>query len=218
MQNALKKIVIVDYQLGNLFSVEQAFRHIGTDVFVTSDKNLILSADAVVLPGVGAFGDAMQNMSKLDLIQPLKDFAQSGKSFLGVCLGLQLLFTESEEFGNNKGLDIIPGQVKKFSNDLPENPKAKVPQIAWNKIIETEIPWQTTPLKGIKSGSYQYFVHSYYVTPADKSTILSTTRYEGFEYCSSILKDNVFACQFHPEKSGLPGLSIYKEWSDTLDK
>ncbi len=212
MQDNVKKIAIVDYQLGNLYSVEQAFKHLGVEAVVTNDKDLILKADAVVLPGVGAFADAMENMKKLDLIAPVKDFVATGKAFMGVCLGLQILFTESEEFGSSKGLGIVDGQIKKFSNDLPENTNAKVPQIAWNKIFEQNIGWKDTPLRDIPSGGFQYFVHSYYAAPEDKSIILSATQYEGFEYCSSIIKKNIFACQFHPEKSGEQGLSIYKNW------
>ncbi|PSK94450.1 imidazole glycerol phosphate synthase subunit HisH [Taibaiella chishuiensis] len=212
MQDIVKKIAIVDYQLGNLYSVEQAFKHLGVEAVVTNDKDIIANADALVLPGVGAFADAMENMKKLDLVAPVKDFVATGKAFMGVCLGLQILFTESEEFGSSKGLGIVDGQIRKFSNNLPDNSNAKVPQIAWNRLLEQQIAWKDTPLKELPEGGFQYFVHSYYAVPEDQNVILSTTRYEGFEYCSSIIKKNIFACQFHPEKSGEQGLSIYKNW------
>jgi glutamine amidotransferase len=215
MQSSLKKIAIVDYQLGNLYSVKQALKHIGADATITSDKKLISDADAVILPGVGAFREAMSNMQKLDLIGPVTDFVATGKPFMGVCLGLQILFSESEEFGMSNGLGFIKGTIKKFSTNLPDNPKAKVPQIAWNKVYENNISWKSTPFNNLPSGAYQYFVHSYYAQP-EENVILSTTQYEGFEYCSAILKNNIFACQFHPEKSGEQGLKIYNNWLQTI--
>lgn len=207
------KVTIIDYQLGNLFSVQQACLYLGFDAEVSSDANRIAKADAIILPGVGAFADAMHNMQKLDLIEPIKDFVSSNKPFMGICLGLQLLFSESEEFGIHKGLDLIEGVVKKFpSQDIDEG-KLKVPQIAWNTISPNQqSAWDNSPLSLCNFGDYMYFVHSFYVQPATDEVVLSTTNYGGYTYCSSILKNNIFACQFHPEKSGLGGIKIYKSW------
>lgn len=209
-----KKIAIVDYQLGNLFSVQQACLHIGHEADIVSTPKQLMNADYAILPGVGAFRDAMQNMQKLDMVSPLKDFIASGKSFMGICLGLQLLFTESEEFGITKGLGVIEGSIKKFPSSLVENGEyVKVPQIAWNQIHSVdEKKWKASPLYTCNSLDYMYFVHSFYAVPKSQEVILSSTEYGGIQYCSSLLKDNVFACQFHPEKSGLTGVEIYKNW------
>lgn len=202
------KVAIIDYQLSNLFSVKHAFDHLGIDSQITSDKSLISDSDAAVIPGVGAFGDAMNNLKKLDLINLIKGFISSGRPFMGVCLGLQLLFTESEEFGMHKGLGIVEGKVIKFANDKKI---IKVPQIGWNQISKVG-NWNNTPLTNIKSGEFMYFVHSYFVSPDDKKVILAKTIYESIEYTSAILKGNVFAVQFHPEKSGQEGIKIYRDW------
>lgn len=210
-----KKIIIVDYGLGNLFSVQHAFSHLGVTTLVSSDKETILNADALVLPGVGAFGEAMHNLNELQLVEPIKNFIEGGKPFLGVCLGMQLLFTESEEFGNSNGLNIIPGKIRKFAHTGSNGIPAKVPQIAWNRISKPKdclVDWSNTILKYVEDGEYMYFVHSYYVEPENRENILSETNYEGFVYCSSVVKNNVFATQFHPEKSAIEGLKIYKNW------
>ena len=207
----MKKVSIIDFKVGNIFSVVQACNEIGLSVEVTSDYNTILSSDGVILPGVGAFGDAMLNLEEQNLIITIKDFVKTGKPFMGICLGLQLLFTHSEEFGDHKGLDIIKGSVKKFDNS-----KDKVPQIGWNKIYKSNNDWKKTPLKSIINTEYMYIVHSYFVKPQDKSIILTNTNYSELEYCSSIKKDNIFATQFHPEKSGEKGLEIYRNWSKLL--
>ena len=208
-----KKVCIIDYKLGNLYSVNQALTNIGLNVSLSSDKNEIYAADALVLPGVGAFGDAMQNLKALGLIDPIVEAVNNGKPFLGICLGLQLLFTESEEFGSSKGLDLVSGQVRKFNNTQPSGEKRKVPQIAWNQIQKPSgKTWYNTPLADIKDGEYMYFVHSLYVEPTEP-VALTTTNYDGQSFVSSIVKNNIFACQFHPEKSGKEGLKIYREWS-----
>jgi len=208
-----KNVVIIDYQLGNLFSVNQALVNIGLNVSISSDPKDVEKADAIVLPGVGAFGNAMTNLEQLGLIEPIKNAIAAGKPFLGICLGLQLLFSESEEFGASQGLNVISGRVRRFKNDNAEEP-IRVPQIAWNT-IERPTPdrWDKSPLKGIANHEHMYFVHSYYVEPEDESNVLTTTTYKGVSYTSSILKNNIFACQFHPEKSAQEGLKIYKEWA-----
>jgi glutamine amidotransferase len=209
-----KKIVIVDYRLGNLFSVNQALTNIGLDVIITSNATEIETADALVLPGVGAFSDAMNNLQELDLINPIKEFVTTGKPFLGICLGLQLLFSESEEFGQTKGLGLVKGLVKRFFNTNRNGEIRKVPQIAWNQINKTNgNTWENTPLNNIKEGEFMYFVHSFYVEPAEPVG-LSQTNYDGQNYISSILKNNLFACQFHPEKSAKEGLKIYNNWAN----
>jgi glutamine amidotransferase len=208
-----KKILIIDYKLGNLFSVNQALTNIGLNVSITSNAAEIESANAIVLPGVGAFGDAMNNLNNLSLINPIKKFVDSGKPFLGICLGLQLLFSESEEFGLSRGLGLVKGRVKRFNNTNKEGETRKVPQIAWNQIHITDSKsWENTPLNNIKEGEFMYFVHSFYVEP-EEPVGLSQTNYDGQIYISSIQKNNLFACQFHPEKSANEGLKIYNNWA-----
>jgi glutamine amidotransferase len=214
-----KQVAIIDYQLGNMFSVQQACEYLGYSASITTDKNEILNADYAILPGVGAFGDAMQNLHSLDLVSVIKDYIAAGKPFMGVCLGLQLLFTESDEFGNFKGLNIIEGVVQKFPDKNKRNEKLKVPQIEWNQIYElNDKGWQNTPLQNCQNGDYMYFVHSFFVLPQQKNVVLTTTEYGDLKYCSSIQAKNVFACQFHPEKSGEHGVDIYKTWFDLYGK
>jgi glutamine amidotransferase len=211
------KVVIIDYHMGNMFSVQHACRHVGLNCIITSDRHELEDADAAILPGVGAFGDAMENLRHLDLISTIKDFIACGKPFFGVCLGLQLLFTTSEEFGIHEGLDIIPGNIVKFRYGDSEGNKIKVPHMGWNRIFkpakEGSNPWDASPLRGIRQGAYMYFVHSYYVVPDSHDVVVSITDYEGVRYCSSILYKNVFATQYHPEKSAGEGIKIYENWS-----
>ena len=215
MEKIKKQIVILDYGLGNLFSVKLACEKVGLNAIVSCDKKKIMSAEALILPGVGAFGDAMNSLNKLDLVESIKNFIDSGKPFLGICLGMQLLMTMSEEFGNYKGLDIIKGNVLKIPSKAD-----KVPQVGWNSILKTkkETLWKNTLLNGIPEKSYMYFVHSYYVLPEDKNVILAKTNYANLEYCSVLQRENVFACQFHPEKSGKDGLIIYKNLTNLIKK
>lgn len=207
-----KKVVIIDYHLGNLFSVKQACETVGINAKVSSVKEDILAADAIILPGVGAFIEAMQNLQKLDLIKAICKSVSNGKPLFGVCLGLQLLFTKSEEFGSGEGLNLIPGVIKKFPAIIDEK-KIRVPQIAWNNIYPDNRTWENSPLMELKKDEFMYFVHSYYVQPENKKDIFTKTDYEGMEYCSAILSNNIFATQFHPEKSSTKGLSIYKNWA-----
>jgi imidazole glycerol-phosphate synthase subunit HisH len=208
-----KKVIILDYQLGNLFSVKQACDKVGLHATISSEKKDVAEADGIILPGVGAFAEAMSNLHKLDLVEPLKNFVAAKKPLFGVCLGQQLLFTESEEFGSSKGLDFIPGVIKKFPTFKGSNNLVKVPQIGWNHIYKKSQSWESTPLTSVKENSYVYFVHSYYVEPSDQKNILTLTNYAGIEYCSAVTKEpNIFATQFHPEKSGQLGLGIYENW------
>jgi glutamine amidotransferase len=205
-----KLVVIIDYQMSNLFSVVRAIEKIGHSPKLSSNGMDLIDADAVILPGVGAFNSAMENLHKLNLIEPIKDYIDKGGPFMGVCLGLQLLFEESEEFGTHSGLGIIDGRVKKFKNiNGINNP---VPQIGWNKINQFKQSWISSPLNDFNSSTWMYFVHSFYVVPKNQDIVLSKTSYCGLDYCSSINMDNVFATQFHPEKSGELGLKIYDNW------
>ena len=193
-------IAVVDYGMGNLRSVQKGFEKVGLEAIVTSDIKTIESASRIVLPGVGAFTDCMNNLEDRGLIEPVIRGIEKGKPFLGICLGLQLLFEESEEFGNRKGLGVIKGKVKRFpKGDL------KVPHMGWNSIKKVK---DTPILADLADDSYLYFVHSYYVLP-DEDVTATTTGY-GMEFTSSIVKDNIFACQFHPEKSQADGLKILK--------
>ena len=196
-------IVVIDYGMGNLRSVSKALELVGAKVCVSSDGKEIARAKAVVLPGVGAFMQAMENLKRLNLINVIEDTVKENKPFLGICLGMQLLFSESEEGGQCPGLGIIAGKVKRFKGDL------KIPHIGWNQI---KIKNQNSGiLKGIPGSSYMYFVHSYYGEPQDKRLISATTEY-GVEFAAAICKDNIYATQFHPEKSHSLGLKILENF------
>lgn len=206
------KVVIIDYGMGNLFSVKLTCEKVGLDALISNDKSEFLKASALILPGVGAFGDAMTTIKKLDLVSPIKEFIDSGKPFLGICLGMQLLMSDSEEFGIHKGLDVIKGRVVKIPSL-----KDKVPQVGWNKISKINNKnWENSLLKGLSEGDYMYFVHSFYCIPDSKGFFLSETNYAGLDYCSALQNKNIFACQFHPERSGEKGLIIYKNLANLI--
>ncbi|MGF1923200.1 MAG: imidazole glycerol phosphate synthase subunit HisH [Bacteroidia bacterium] len=211
-----KKVTIIDYQLGNLFSVKQACDTVGMNAKISSFKDDILTADALILPGVGAFIEAMNNLKQLDLVDVIKDTVKQGTPIFGICLGQQLMFTESEEFGAGNGLDLISGVIKRFPEEF-EGRKVKVPQIAWNKIYAHHQDWENSPLKDLPNNEFMYFIHSYYVKPLVDNCIITKTNYDGIEFCSAILDNNIFATQFHPEKSGEKGLSIYKNWANNYN-
>jgi len=202
-------IAVIDYGMGNLRSVQKALEKTGHAALVTSSPQAIRDAGALVLPGVGAFRDCIRSLEKLNLIHPIVQSVKSGKPFLGICLGLQVLFTESGEFGTTPGLNLIPGRVVRFAQrDTPGAERLKIPHMGWNTIsLRREAP----AFSGIKDGSFFYFVHSYYVVPEDTAVIAATTGY-GIEFTSSIQKDNIFACQFHPEKSQGVGLRLLKNF------
>ncbi len=191
-------IAIIDYGAGNLRSVAKAFARLGYKAVVTGDPDLVLNADIVILPGVGAAGDTMYSLKKLGLVAPIKRVISENRPFLGICLGLQVLLSFTEESGGYDCLDIIPGKVRLFP------PGLKVPQMGWNQVRQ-QMPH---PLfDGIADDSYFYFVHSYYVDPDDRSVVAGRTDY-GIEFCSVIIRDNLVATQFHPEKSGRIGLCL----------
>jgi glutamine amidotransferase len=193
-------IAIIDYGMGNLRSVQKGFERAGFDAIVTRDAGRIQSARGVVLPGVGAFSACMENLGRFKLIEPICEVVHRKKPFLGICLGFQLLFSESEEFGKQKGLGLLGGKVVGFH----PSETLKVPHMGWNR-IEKRI--DSPFLEGISDGEYVYFVHSFYVVPEDNSLIATTTEY-GMDFVSSIATERLFACQFHPEKSQEVGLRI----------
>ena len=197
-------IAVIDYGMGNLRSVSKAFERLGFAVNVTRDPRKIADASHVVLPGVGAFPDCMRNLEEMGLIDPVHRALSSGKPFLGICLGLQLLFTESEEFGLHKGLGWIRGRVVRFPDD-----GLKIPHMGWNTL---EIRKPTPVLQGLPTDAMVYFVHSYYGAPEDPAVIATTTEY-GQRFASSIAVGNVFACQFHPEKSQAVGLRLLRNFA-----
>ncbi|MCA9191178.1 MAG: imidazole glycerol phosphate synthase subunit HisH [Planctomycetales bacterium] len=198
-------IAIVDYQMGNLRSVQKGFEHVGAAATVTSCPDEIARARKIVLPGVGAFGDAITELRQRHLIDPIKDSIQSGKPFLGICLGLQLLFDVGYEGGEQKGLGIFPGEVRRFpASDL------KVPHMGWNQV--GEVKCQAPLLNGISRQAYFYFVHSYYVVPADRNDVWLNCDY-GVQFCAAIWRDNVYATQFHPEKSQRDGIQLLKNFA-----
>lgn len=197
-------IAIIDYGMGNLRSVSKAFEAVGHQAVVTRDARVIGNASHVVLPGVGAFGDCMANIEQYGLVEPIRTAIRSGKPFLGICLGLQVLFSESEEFGPHKGLDIIQGTVRRFEGGQA----LKVPHMGWNQVhVQRACPL----FDGVADGSDWYFVHSYFVDPGDKQLAATMTTY-GIPFVSSVWKDNIVACQFHPEKSQTVGLRLIKNF------
>lgn len=206
-------ITIVDYGMGNLRSVEKAFHTVGHEAYITADPEKVAKADRVVLPGVGAFGAAMTNLKASGMDEAVRTAVGRGVPFLGICLGLQLLFTESDELGLHKGMGIVPGRVPQFFQEAdrtPETEKLKVPHMGWNAVsVRSSAPL----LKDVPEGGMVYFVHSFYVVPDDSDVVATTTKH-GIEFCSSVWKDNIFAAQFHPEKSGRIGLSILKNFGD----
>jgi glutamine amidotransferase len=197
-------IAIIDYGMGNLRSVQKGLERVGYRAEVTRDPGRIEAANGVVLPGVGAFGACLDNLRAYGLIDTVRRVITRGTPFLGICLGMQLLFDESEEFGRVPGLGIFPGRVVRF----PETPALKVPHMGWNRIRKRG---DSPHLRGIDNGAFVYFVHSYYVVPADESLTATTTEY-GIEFTSAIRRDNVFATQYHPEKSQTVGLKILENF------
>ena len=202
-------IAIIDYGAGNIQSVYKALKFIGADCKVTSDKDEILNADGALLPGVGSFGDAMDTMTKRGIKDTIIEYTKSGKPFLGICLGLQLLFPESEETPGVKGLDIFKGTITKIPN---QNRTLKIPHMGWNNI---SIKQKNGIFKDIEGEPYVYFVHSFYLKAQDKDIVAATTQY-GVEIDSAVQKGNIIATQFHPEKSGEVGLKMLKNFVEMV--
>jgi imidazole glycerol-phosphate synthase subunit HisH len=204
------KIAIVDYDIGNVRSILSAFENQGADVLLTRNKEEILESDGLVLPGVGAFPYGMKSLDSYGLIDVIKEYVVSDKPFMGICLGMQMLFEGSEEFGEVMGLGLIPGKVVKLPTKDDQN--EKLPHISWNELNSGSIQWTDTILEDIEEGSDMYFVHSFVAQPKDNDNILSTTEYSSYQFCSSVKKGNIYGCQFHPEKSGKLGLKIIKNF------
>lgn len=204
-------IAIIDYGMGNLRSVQKGFEKVGFEAIVTADPKVVLEAEKVVLPGVGAFRDCMRNLEQGGFIEPILKVIGDGRPFLGICVGMQLLMTDSVEFGLYQGLNVIPGHVLRFPEGMEENgEELKVPHMGWNQLaIRRRSPLFT----GIEEGTNVYFVHSYYEKPDDESVVAATSVY-GFEFCASIWKDNIVATQFHPEKSQETGLRMLKNFGE----
>ena len=197
-------IAIIDYDAGNLRSVEKALEVLGSRAVITRNRDEILGADRVILPGVGAFGDAMEKLHQYELVDTIRQAAASGKPFLGICLGLQLLFESSEESPGVEGLSVLPGKILR----IPDYPGLKIPHMGWNSLSVTP---GARLFRGIENGAYVYFVHSYYCKADDESIVAATTEYSTHIH-AAVERGNVFACQFHPEKSGSVGLQILKNF------
>lgn len=202
-------IAIIDYGAGNIQSVKKALNYIGCDTFITNDKTKISNADGVILPGVGSFGDTMDSINSYGLKDSIIEYTKSGKPFLGICLGLQLLFPKSDESPDKNGLGIFDGNVKK----IPSDTGLKIPHIGWNSL---DIKKQDGLFKGIDKNPYVYFVHSYFLDAKDKNIVSAQTEY-GVKIDAAIENNNVFAVQFHPEKSGETGLKILKNFADIVN-
>ena len=212
-------VSIIDYGMSNLYSVKAACEKVGFNTSITYEKQKILDSDIAILPGVGAFGEAMNRLKERELDICIKEFIDSEKFFVGICLGLQLLFEKSEEFGSFDGLGLVKGSVKRFK---PINESIyPIPHVGWNKIKINNSLKGRSQLMHDYDDKFMYFVHSYYVEPIDESIILSTTNYADINYCSSIISNNIFATQFHPEKSGEGGINIYnqlKQWKKNYNE
>jgi imidazole glycerol-phosphate synthase subunit HisH len=205
-------IAIIDYGMGNLRSVQKGFEKVGADAVITADPRVVLEAEKIVLPGVGAFRDCMSNLEQGGFVEPILRVIAEGRPFLGICVGMQLLFEDSVEFGLYKGLGVIPGHVLRFPDNMEQGgEKLKVPHMGWNQLRFNQQP---AAFNDVAEGSNVYFVHSYYVSPDDLSVVATTTEY-GIEFCSSICRDNIIATQFHPEKSQDVGLRILKNFAES---
>ncbi|MBI5233269.1 MAG: imidazole glycerol phosphate synthase subunit HisH [Deltaproteobacteria bacterium] len=205
----MDRVAVVDYGLGNLFSMERALRFLDIEPLISADPRCIRKAGRIILPGVGAFGQAMSNLKEKGLDEAICETMHNGAVKLGICLGMQLLMTESEEHGLHKGLDLVPGRVMRF-------PSGKVPQVGWNELL---MPghvrsWEGTLLQRVPSNSAMYFVHSYMAAPEQREDILAETVYEDIRYPSVIKRTNIYGCQFHPEKSARLGLDILKKFME----
>ena len=199
-------IAIIDYDAGNIRSVEKAMAKLGQEVWITRDRERIMNADKVILPGVGSFGDAMAHLREYNLVEVIKDVVAEKKPFLGICLGLQLLYESSEETPGVEGLGILKGKILK----IPEQKDLKIPHMGWNSLY---LQNDGRLFRGIEQNPYVYFVHSYYLKAEEEETVKATTEYS-VKIHASVEKDNVFACQFHPEKSGDLGLQILKNFAE----
>jgi glutamine amidotransferase len=199
---------IIDYGMGNLFSIERVLNHLGYPCRISADPAVLSGADKLILPGVGAFGDGMRNLVQRSLVEFIKESVLSGKDILGICLGMQLLMTESEEFGRHQGLNLVSGKVVRLAGPQAGERIYKIPHVGWNRIDFR----QCTLLKDLPQQAFVYFVHSYAVYPDDPADIIARTAYGNNDFCSALRRQNISGCQFHPEISGETGLQIIKNF------
>ena len=204
------KVTVIDYGLSNLLSVRHALEHFGAEVELTGDPAAVLEAGALVLPGVGAFRDGMQGLERLGLIGPIRQKAAAGTPLLGICLGMQMLFDQSEEFGSWQGLGLVPGKVVRIPAEAADGARQKVPHIGWEGLLPAggRADFAGTVLSGVRPGGECYFIHSYEAKPADEADRLADAMYGGCRVCAAVQRGNVVGTQFHPEKSGPVGLAI----------
>lgn len=204
------KVVVVDYGMGNLLSVSRALEHCGAMVIISSNPAQIASAEYLILPGVGAFADGMSELKQRGLIEPIKSFIDSGRPFLGICLGMQLMFDVSEEFGECAGLGIIAGKVISIPDTTDDGRPHKIPHIGWNRLFKSHESrnWENTICAGIPEGAFVYFIHSYTAVPESDDVRLADSFYNGRRISAIVRSGNTYGCQFHPEKSGKVGLGI----------
>jgi glutamine amidotransferase len=205
-----KKVTVIDYGVGNLFSVRRAFEHCGAEVVLTDSPDVIAQADRLVLPGVGAFEDGMKGLRSRGLIEPVQSYAKNGRPFLGICLGMQMLLSVSEEFGEHEGLGLIPGRVTRIPDTTADGKPHKIPHIGWNALTHANAGerWDQTILGEIEPGASMYFVHSYGAEPENPGHRLADCLYGDRRVSAVVRSGNLYGCQFHPEKSGPIGLKI----------
>lgn len=213
------RITVIDYGMGNIFNLEKVLKYLGADVVVSSSPQKLLESERAVLPGVGAFGDGMDNLQAKGLIPAIKKYVTSGKPLLGICLGMQLFMTNSEEFGMHNGLDLIKGKVIKFKDSLLTDHRYKIPHIGWGSLKIpyafdniNKVPWKDTILGSIGEDSFVYFVHSFISVPQDERVVLADSEYADGRFCAALHYKNIYGCQFHPEISGEIGLQILKDF------
>lgn len=207
-----KFIAIIDYKLGNLFSIKEAIRAAGAEAEIISDPESLKNFDAAILPGVGAFGEAMDKLRSSHFDNAVKNYLQTGKHLLGICLGLQILFDSSEEFGSHKGLGYIPGTVKKFPTHDTDGSIVNVPHVGWNTASTTETGRHHQVFSKCGSNTSYYFVHSFYASVPDQKYVVLESEYAGIKYASAVARENILAVQFHPEKSGPAGIRLLTNW------
>jgi len=211
------RVAVVDYGMGNLYSVRQACEAAGLDATVTSDPAEVRAADGVVLPGIGAFEGAIRTLRERGLVEALQEAAASGRPMVGICLGMQLMMEESLEFGRHEGLGLFQGRVLPFPSTSSDGRTWKIPQVGWNRVtLRRSQSAGTWEAGGLDAGDFMYFVHSFYVEPADPAVVVATAEYAGLEFCASLGRGNVLAWQFHPERSADRGLALYKMFADRV--
>lgn len=210
------RATIVDFGGGNLYNVRRACLQVSIDASITTSPDEALRADAIILPGIGAMGEAMKSLESTGMDAALRQIAARGTPIFGVCLGMQILMSEGTEFAPHSGLGLLPGKVVGFPREEASGARLRVPHIGWNSIERAAgaaTPWTDTPLAATNPGEHFYFVHSYYVMPQEPSIVVARTSYGGIEFPSAIAAGNIFACQFHPERSGPAGLDIYRQFA-----